>query len=622
MTDAVREGKSLPAAKAKGIHRRVVVYLLVIAAAALLVAIGPYVLDRYTQNILVRSFLYAVAVLSVDVLWGYTGILTFGQSAFFGIGAYAAGLMFTHVGFGPGEALAALVLGIAVALAVAWLAGWISFWHRATPLYVAVITLVLPIIVVQLLYSGGKVTGSSSGLVGFMFFFWSVAQWFWIAGGLTIAFTAVTWLFVNSDFGAVLRAIRENEDRCRYLGIDATRIKISLLMAGAAVAAIAGYFYAGFTVVVAPEIAGFVFGTELVIYTALGGRGTLLGPVIGTIVIDLSSAYLSGNLPFVWKLIIGSIFVAVIVVLPQGIAPIIAKGCRFVVARVASIRPAASITVASSASPASVTMAEPSRAQPGAATGALPLRTKGLCRSYGSLNVLSDIDLEAHGSEIVSIVGPNGAGKKTLMRCISNGFEPTSGQVWINDVEVGRAPPPKVVALGVGRSFQNTSLFGSLTVIECLRLARHRIDKPAMFSRRDDLALPEAAFRILTATGLDGALGTEVVHLSHGQKRALELAMVLATEPSVLLLDEPTAGLTKTERRVIGDILQDLARRDGLCILLIEHDLDFVRDISSRIVVLHQGQLLMAGSVEEVVNSDLVRAIYSGGVADPLSEKS
>jgi branched-chain amino acid transport system permease protein len=133
------------------VRRRLTAYFVAIAVAAALVAIGPYVLDRYTVNILIRSFLYAIAVLTVDVLWGYTGILTFGQSAFFGIGAYADGLMFTHVGFGPGEALAALVGGIAAAMAVGWLVGWISFWHRATALYVAVVTLVLPIIVVQLL---------------------------------------------------------------------------------------------------------------------------------------------------------------------------------------------------------------------------------------------------------------------------------------------------------------------------------------------------------------------------------------------------------------------------------------------------------------------------------------
>ena len=597
-------------------RRRLVIYLLVIAVAMGLVAIGPMVLDRYTVNILIRSFLYAIAVLTVDVLWGYTGILTFGQSAFFGIGAYGAGLMFTHVGLGPGEAFAALVGGIATAMAVGWLVGWISFWHRASALYVAVITLVLPIIVVQLLYSGGKFTGSSSGLVGFPFFFLSTQTWFWIAGGLAIGFTALTWLFVTSNFGTVLIAIRENEDRCQYLGINTTRIKIGLLMAGGAIAAIAGYAYAGFTVVVAPEIAGFIFGTELVIYTALGGRGTLIGPVFGAVIIDLTSAYLSGNLPFIWKLIVGTIFVAVIVLLPQGVAPVIARGFGMLTRMFRKESANNRKTVPSFR----LVAAEPRVSQTGLISGSTSLRTAGLSRSYGSLKVLSDITFAAKGSEIVSIVGPNGAGKTTLMRCISNGYEPTSGQVWVNDVEVGRIAPPRIVELGIGRSFQNTTLFGSLTVGDCLRLARYRLERPAMFSWRNELILPETAVRILSATGLDEMLGAEIVNLSHGQKRALELAMVLATEPSVLLLDEPTAGLTKSERTLIGSILVDLAKRYGLCILLIEHDLDFVRDISSRIVVLHQGQLLLDGTVEEVVSSELVRAIYSGEYVDKIKE--
>ena len=590
-------------------RRKFFIFLLIVAIAVALVAIGPKVLDRYTVNILIRSFLYAVAVLTVDVLWGYTGILSFGQSAFFGIGAYAAGLMFTHIGFGPGEALAAIVLGIGVAMAAAWLVGWISFWQRATPFYVAVITLVLPIIVVQLLYSNPqKLTGSSSGLVGFSSFPLSVEGWFWIAGGLAIVFTAIAWQFVNSNFGKVLMAIRENEDRCRYLGINTTRIKTGLLMAGAAIAAIAGYCYAGFTVVVAPEIAGFVFGTELVIYTALGGRGTLIGPVIGAIIIDLTSAYLSGNLPFVWKLIVGSIFVAVIVLLPQGVAPIIARGARTIMGRfTAGVLGTKSSTPVQRLKPL-----ERDASQVGFPMGAVPLRIEGLSRSYGSLRALSDINLEAQGSEIVSIVGPNGAGKTTLMRCISNGFEPTGGRVWVNGAEVGRIPPHSVAELGVRRSFQNTSLFASLTVGECLRLARYRLERPSMFSYRTDLGLPEATLRILNATGLDAKLQDKVINLSHGLKRALELSVVLATEPTILLLDEPTAGLTKTERILIGDILVDLSERDGLCILLIEHDLDFVRSISSRIVVLHQGKLLLDGTVDEVVSSDLVRAIYSG----------
>lgn len=136
--------------------------------------------------------------------------------------------------------------------------------------------------------------------------------------------------------------------------------------------------------------------------------------------------------------------------------------------------------------------------------------------------------------------------------------------------------------------------------------------RPSLWSRAETLPLPEASLQVIRATGLDAQIGTEARHLSHGMKQALELAMVLALEPSVLLLDEPTAGLTKPERTMIGGILVALAQKHGLCILLVEHDLDFVREISSRVIVLHQGRLVLDGTVAEVVESELVRTIYSG----------
>ena len=137
--------------------------------------------------------------------------------------------------------------------------------------------------------------------------------------------------------------------------------------------------------------------------------------------------------------------------------------------------------------------------------------------------------------------------------------------------------------------------------------------RPSLWRRAPTLELPEATLQVIRATGIDQQLQTQARHLSHGMKQALELAMVLSLEPSVLLLDEPTAGLTKPERTLIGQILVDLARNHQLCILLVEHDLDFVREISSRVIVLHQGKLLLDGTVAEVVESELVRTIYSGG---------
>jgi len=574
--------------------------LLILAIAALmLITIGPVLLPTYLVNNLIRAFLYASVALTVDVLWGYTGILTFGQSAFFGIGAYAAGLIFTHAGFSPAHAALALAAGIAVSALAAVLVGWLAFYHGASPLYASVVTLVLPIVVAQILYSGGNFTGSSSGLSGFDSFDVSLEAWFRIAGAYLVLLTAAAWLFVRSDAGRVLVAIRENEPRCEYLGLNVSRIKILLLTACAVIAAIAGYAFASVQMVVAPEYAGFVFGTELVIWVALGGRGTLIGPVIGTLLIDVSTAYLSGNLPFVWKLIVGLAFVVVIVALPQGLAPLVMRMFRRgpkLHADKMALQPASEEPLAGLAS-----------------AGRHAIALAGVRKHFGSLQVLEGIDFQADHGELLSLVGPNGAGKTTLMRCIGDGAERSAGTIQVNDADIERKPPYECVALGVGRKFQNANTFETLTVAESLRIARTRLRKPSMWTRAASLELPDAALRVIQATGLDQKATVQVRHLPHGQKQALELAMVLALEPSVLLLDEPTAGLTKAERTLIGQILVELTSQHRLCILLVEHDLDFVREISSRVIVLHQGRIVLDGTVAEVVESELVRTIYAGG---------
>ena len=567
--------------------------------ALLAVGVAPFLLDIYTVNILVRSLLYACVALTVDILWGYTGILTFGQSAFFGIGAYACGLAFSHLGLSPTVAILAFVGGLAVAAATAALVGWLAFGYGVSPIYVSVVTLVLPIVVTQILFSGGTFTGSSSGLSGFDTVDLDLETWFWIAGGALVILTTAAWIFVRSDAGRLLVAIRENEQRCEYLGINTSLLKTMILVAAALVAAAAGYAYAAYTDVIAPELAGFVFGTELVIWVALGGRGTLIGPVVGAIVIDLVSAYLSGSLPFVWKLVIGLAFVLVIVVLPQGFVPLLRKGWR---------------RLSRSAPPAEPISAL--RPAPGASrrhsTAGTSLALQHVSRHYGSLKVLAGIDLSVRPGELLSLVGPNGAGKTTLIRCIADGHERSGGRVLVQGNDIGRRSPQRCVAFGIGRKFQTANVFETLTVAECLRLARHRLERPSWWARGSTLSVPEAALNVISATGLDRELGAAVTHLSHGMKQALELAMVLALEPSVLLLDEPTAGLTKPERALIGGILTTLAREHALSILLVEHDLDFVREISSRVVVLHQGRIVLDGTVAEVVDSALVRTIYAG----------
>ena len=579
---------------------RTVLKFGIVALAVL--GVAPFFLDIYVVNILIRALLLAALALTVDLLWGYTGILTFGQSAFFGIGAYACALVFTHWGFGAQWALLALFLGIVAACAVAALAGWLAFYHGASPLYGSIVTLALPIIVTQVIFAGGRTTGSSSGLSGFPTYYWSSETWFWIAGVFLVVITGLAWLFVRSDMGRVLVAIRENETRCAYLGIPVSRIKILLLVVAGTIGAIAGFGYAAFTNVVAPELGGFLLGTELLIWVALGGRGTLIGPVIGAILIDVTSSYLSGSLPFYWKLLIGVLFVAVIVALPQGLLPEVTRLWRRLIGRRARTADAPTL--------------EPITAQEvGRGTGQ-PLVVRGVHRHFGSLQVLQGIDFEANRGELLSLVGPNGAGKTTLIRCLADGYERSGGTITIFGRNLGKWGPDRCVALGIGRKFQAANIFATLSVAECLRVARYRLDPPSIWASGTTLRLPEAALRIVEETGLAQSLNTEARHLAHGQKQALELAMVLALEPSIVLLDEPTAGLTRVERERIGAILTSLTERERLSILLVEHDLDFVREISSRVIVLHQGQIVLDGSVEEVVGSELVRNIYAGASLD------
>jgi branched-chain amino acid transport system permease protein len=580
-------------------RRRPLILAVLAGVALLLVLLGPLFLDRFSMNVLTRSMIYAILAITVDLLWGFTGILTFGQAAFFGIGAYATAMLLTHIGSSPAFLGLALVLAIAVPVVLGVAVGWLSFYYGSTPIYATVISLVFPIVVTQLIYSGGTLTGSSSGLVGYFGLPFGLEGFFRLSGICLVLVAVAALVFVRSDAGRVLTAIRDNETRCAYLGLNTQRIKIALTATLAGVAGLAGFLYANASGVVAPENTGFVFGTELVVWTALGGRGTVLGPVLGTIGIDYLSANLSGELPFLWQLIVGALFVVMIIFLPNGLAALLTRFTRR--GRGEGI---------AGGGPALVP--EQPLHHMKAVSGPL-LSIEKLEKSYGSQKVLEDITLDVAPGELVSLVGPNGAGKTTMMRCLTDGKERSGGTVRIAGQDISGMVPNQIVALGVGRKFQVASVFDSLTVADCLRMSRAALEAPSFVTASDALGLPQAAIEILRLTGLDKLLATEVSLLSHGQKQSLELAMVVSLEPRLILLDEPTAGLTKTERTTIGTILKKLTSELGFAAILVEHDLDFVCDISSRIVVLHQGRLVLDGSVQEVVNSDIVKTIYSGG---------
>jgi branched-chain amino acid transport system permease protein len=579
--------------------RSLTVYVIL---AAVLLATAP-ALDIYTKMILTVSFIYGLTAISIDLLWGYAGVLSYAHGALFGIGAYAVAITATTRGDGlMGTVLLGGAIGIVVACLVALAVGGLSFHSRADWLYVGVVSFAVPFIFERLTLAGGEVTGSSSGLSAFLQSVFKPTQWYLLTGIILLVVLFGATVLVRSDTGTLFKAIRENEMRCTYLGIRVNRVKNLLFTATAALTAFAGALLASSQNVVAPDLGGIMAATMMVIWVALGGRGTLIGPVIAAVVIDYVTAIIGAEFPFIWQLGLGVAFLLVVLYLPGRLMSLLQAPLALLARRFAWARPderAAELEIRVGQSTSGPTNRDD---QP-------VLQLKDVTCRFAAV---SGVDIQAGAGEIVSIVGPNGAGKSTLMRCISNGTYRTAGSVRVGGESIKEMSPARVAALGVSQKFQHASVFGALNVGECLRIARASALRPSLWRRERILELPPSAVRVLEATGLSEMLSVPAEDLSHGQKQALELAMVMSTDPKVVLLDEPTAGLSHEERTVLGTIFRQIAAEEGKLVILVEHDLDFVREISSRILVLHQGRLLLDGSVEEVANSKLVQEIYTG----------
>lgn len=589
--------------RAPGTNSRSLITYLILAA--ILLASAP-ALDTYTKMILTVSFIYGLTAISIDLLWGYAGVLSYAHGALFGIGAYAVAITATTQGEGVwSTVMLGGAIGIVVACVVALAVGGLSFHSRADWLYVGVVSFAVPFIFERVALAGGEVTGSSSGLSGYMQSLLKPTEWYMLTGVILLVALFLARVLVRSDTGTLFKAIRENEVRCTYLGISVNRVKNLLFTATAALTAFAGVLLASSQNVVAPDLGGIMAATVMVIWVALGGRGTLIGPVIAAVVIDYVTAKIGAEFPFIWQLGLGVAFLLVVLYLPGGLMSVISTPWSYLVGKVPMLQRR------SEADQLEIRVCE-SDSEVAGDDDSPVLELHGVSCKFGSFTAVSDVEFQARAGEVVSIVGPNGAGKSTLMRCISNGTYRTAGSVDIGGRSIKQMSPARVATLGVSQKFQHASVFGALTVGECLRIARAKAARPSMWRRDRILNLPVSAMRVLEATGLTEMLSVRAEDLSHGQKQALELAMVMATDPKVVLLDEPTAGLSHEERSVLGRIFRQIANDEHKLVILVEHDLDFVREISSRILVLHQGELLADGSVEEIANSQLVQEIYTG----------
>ena len=570
------------------------------AACALAAAVFSGAFGGYRSGQLSLFLVFAALAVSLDFVWGYSGILSLGQLLPFGIAAYTSAKVATAA---PSLSVPMLVVAAGVGAGVAAALGVAMLRRRPSAVVVGLLTLVLSLTLEQLAEQWRDVTGGFNGLTGVPRLgavgieLSDTAQDVAISV-LAIAAITVVGALVTRPIGAVLIGIRSNERRMEALGYKTVQIKIWAFTVGGALAGFAGALYVHRTSFVSPQIFGFSLATSVVLWTLVGGRGTIVGPVIGAMAINFASATLADVWLQYWTLATGLIFVAVVVVMPHGLVP----SAQRLAGRPARRRQQPVLR------PADADADAPSP------RSAAVFEARDVHKSFGYFRLLDGVTLTMDDAELRCLIGPNGAGKSTLLDILSGQQGCQSGRVLVLGAEHTGRHSWEFARHGVSRKFQSPQLIDDLSVATNLAIAAWgtRSSPWKLIRRPWTTTVPQPALEILERTQLSGRLDMRAGDLSHGDKQWLEIAMAVAGECRLLLLDEPTAGMTVAESLEAAALLRELHRSHRLPIVIVEHDMAFIRAVADRVTVLARGEVLADGSVTEVENDPDVRAIYAG----------
>jgi branched-chain amino acid transport system permease protein len=532
------------------------------------------------------------------------GQLSLGPAGFASLAAFSAASLAPSgddVGDVP-ALLVAVVIGMAVGALAAVVLGLPTMHLRGVFLAIATLGFAEAVRVVLL---NQEWTGGAQGLavprvltVGMA---WTalavVAYWFWRMG--------------SSRYGRALEAIREDELAARSMGIDVGRHRLTAFVTAGAVAGLYGVLYAYYVRLIAPNDFDFVAAVEGLVTAVLGGSTMFLGPLLGsgfqTMVPEIQRA-VGVEAGWIRPFLAGLLLLVVILFLPGGLASLIPRHTR----------PPARPGRGDGAAPAGGRaghLADRRHPAPGETVVAL----SGLGKEYGGVHAVRSIDLEVHGGEVVGLIGPNGAGKTTLVNMISGLVPPSSGSATVLGTTIGRTPVHQVAAAGVSRTFQHSKLFNRLSALENVLVGAHLVSRPTFLrrllwlpsARRDEQAALEQAARCLQRVGLADLAGNRASSLSYGDQRRLEIARALASDPSLLILDEPAAGMNHVEAGALSSLIRSLAA-DGLTILFIEHNVGMVLETCTRVVVLDFGEVIASGTPAEIAANPVVIEAYLG----------
>jgi branched-chain amino acid transport system permease protein len=569
-------------------------------AASLVVLVTivlPLVLSQFWAYQLGLYGLYAVAAVGVGLCWGQAGFLPLGQGLFFGLSAYLSGLAF--IAFQDNLLVAVLALPFAVlaAGALAHVIGTVVFRRPdQSGAYFSMITLALCLLAFQIATSWNSVTGGFNGLKGIPGIpgLDDFSDVYYVSAGVLLAVLALGGWFYIAPIGVLWRALAQNERRLQLFGFNTNQLKSVAFGVSGLMAGVGGAIYAPQQGLVTPQVVGFGLSADLVIWAAVGGRGSLLGPVIGTLVVGSLTAELRDTLPF-WEVLMALFFIAIVLVFPKGIAGLAEPFARFLKPR--TNRPALS-------APKSTADKPPAR-----------LTIEGVGVHVGEVTILDQLSLDFEQAGIFCVIGPNGAGKTSMFNVVSGELAVASGRIGLGGSDIVGLASHRVSSLGVARKLQIPSVFPELSIADNLAVA-------LWSGRAAKLQLLDPRLRRWTTPMLQelqarypflGSGVRKAAELSHGEQQILELAMALLTEPRVLLLDEPCAGLSPAETAAVMEIVRWAAQRLGGAIIIIEHDMSLVKELAEVVYVLHNGTLLAKGSVAAIQADPKVRAVYVGG---------
>jgi branched-chain amino acid transport system permease protein len=600
-------------------------YLVELLTAAALI-LAPFVLPYlgFAPNTVNRILIWGLFGLGFDILFGYTGLISFGQSAFFGTGGMFAAYLLTEADF-P-YVIISVILGTIVAGVVGYLVGLIAL--RRTGIYFAMITVAIAEVFFFVEFNPlSAYTGGENGLPGVptpsVYLGFTTLQFdtnlsmyaflaFWYFVGLVIALR-----IVRSPVGAILSAIRDNPLRAQALGHNIHGYKLTAFVVAAMYAGFAGGLLGLMQGFMPPDAFMFDTSGQVIMQTAIGGAGTLFGPLVGaTVWLYLSDFFQTTlHLGATWKLVLGVVFVLLVCFLRRGIVGAIVDLYGLATGGKKVVEPV-DVTVTAPFDPAAIEPMPARRGGSGSASGPI-LQATGLSKRYGGLFANSDIDFSVERGEMRGIIGPNGAGKSTFFKMLTCEVPPTSGKIVFEGRDITGMGVTDVCQLGLTKSYQINQLFDRLTVRRNLTIAalgetRGKFRLDMLRSIRKVPGLDEQVERTAALINLTTRLDTPVSELAYGEKRRLEIGLALATSPSLLLLDEPLAGMSPRERVETVALLKAIAR--GRTMIIIDHDMDSLFELVAKVTVLQEGKVLVEGTPTEIKNNARVQEAYLGGV--------